>query len=80
MLTLPVGTFRTFAFVVRVAYSISIISFSLICFAGFAGFPFTKTLPISETSLATVLLLINRDTFKNLSNLIVVILAQFLIL
>lgn len=33
--------------------------------------PFTKIRPKSETSFATVLLFINLDTFKNLSNRII---------
>ena len=39
----------------------------------FAGLPLTSTRPISETVFATVLLLINLETFKNLSNLIVLL-------
>ena len=39
-----------------------------------AGFPFTITRPASQASLATVLRLIRRDTFKNLSNLILFLL------
>lgn len=35
----------------------------------FAVFPFTSTLPASQASFATVRLLINRETFKNLSSL-----------
>ncbi len=80
MLTLPVGTFRIFALTVLFAYSIVIISFSLICFAAFAVFPLIKTRPMSETSFATVLRLINLETFKNLSNLMLYILSHDLIL
>ena len=36
----------------------------------FATVPFTRTRPASHASLATVLLLINLETFKNLSHLI----------
>ena len=67
--TLPVGTFKTFAFSVLFAYYIEIISFSLICFAGYAWVPLTEILPMSETSFATVLRFINLETFKFLSNL-----------
>jgi hypothetical protein len=38
----------------------------------FAGFPLIDTRPASQASFATVLRLIRRDTFKNLSSLIVI--------
>ena len=46
---------KTSIFSVLLEYSISIISPIFSCFAGFAGIPLTKTLPISETVFATVL-------------------------
>ena len=64
-LTFPSGTIETSNFSVLFAYSISIISPTFNCLAGFAGFPLTSTRPISETVLATVLLFISLDTFKN---------------
>src|SRR5574344_882214 len=75
MLTLCSGTFVIFTRTVRFAYSISITSPTFICFAGFDGFLFTNTRPISDTSFAIVLLFISLDTFKNLSNLILYILS-----
>ena len=38
-----------------------------------AGFPFTMTRPASHASFATVRRLISRDTFKNLSSLMVIL-------
>ena len=48
----------------------SMISPTLTLTDAFAGLPFTMTLPASHASLAIVRRLINLDTFKNLSNLI----------
>lgn len=67
-LTLFCGIFKTLTQTVLFAYSIFIISPSFNCFEGFAGLLLTRTRPMSETSLATVLLFINRETFKYLSN------------
>lgn len=55
--------------------SILIMSPSFNVLEGFAQLLLTKTRPLSETSFATVLLLINLETFKNLSRRNVILLS-----
>jgi hypothetical protein len=50
---------------------ISISSPTLTLAEAFAGLPLMETRPASHASFATVLRLISRETFKNLSSLIV---------
>ena len=59
----------TSAFTLLVPKPISIISPGFTLTEALATFPLTITRPTSQASLATVLLLIRRETFKNLSNL-----------
>ena len=56
---------------VFVPNNISMISPALTFSDAFATFPLTSTRPLSQASLATVRRLIRRETFKNLSNLII---------
>jgi hypothetical protein len=64
-------------FTLFVPNAISITSPTFTLTEAFAGFPFTITRPASHASFATVLLLMSRDTFKNLSNLIVFIFPSY---
>ena len=66
---LPCGILSALTETILLKCSILMRSPSFNCLDGLAGLPFTKTLPWSETSLATVRLFISLDTFKNLSNL-----------